>query len=103
MILDEPITKKRSLGKLRAAERTKDKSPEMTGTLLLQRHTLAAILKQFEASDCGEAVCNIAGWVNRDNGGDYLTVELSPKYEARQWRPSKNNLAFLFGSQERDK
>jgi hypothetical protein len=45
MDLDEP--KKRSLGKLRKAPKTKPRSPNMAGTLRLQRHTAAAILQAF--------------------------------------------------------
>jgi hypothetical protein len=37
------LTKKRSLGKLRVTRKTKERSPDMTGTLYLQRHTAAAI------------------------------------------------------------
>ena len=97
MDFDEPIEKKRSLGKLRAAEKTKEKSPDMTGTFRLQRHTLEAILKQFEPLGGQELECNLAGWVNRDHEGEYLTVELSAKYVAREWRPPKNKLGFILG------
>jgi hypothetical protein len=102
MHFDETITKKRSLGKLRKAPKTKPRSPDMTGTLLLQRHTAAAILQSFEDSDSDDVVCNIASWVNQDHEGPYLTVEISPKYVARELQqPSKeNNLDFIFNSQE---
>jgi hypothetical protein len=100
MELDEPKNK-RSIAKLRIAGKTREKSPDMTGTLRLQRHTAVAILKQFEDSDCDEVECNIAGWVNVDRQGKYLTVEISPKYVAREWRSPKNNdLAFIFNSEE---
>ena len=73
----------------------------MTGTLRLQRHTAAAILQSFEDSDSDDVVCNIAGWVNQDPEGSYLTIEISPKYVARELRPPKeNNLDFIFNSQE---
>ncbi len=101
MDLDEPITKKRSLGKLRNAPKTKPKSPNMTGMLRLQRHTAAAILQAFADAGSDEVVCNIAGWVNQDHEGSYLTVEISPKYVARDLQPPKeNNLDFVFYGQE---
>ena len=98
MDLDEP--KKRSLGKLRIAPKTKPRSPNMTGTLRLQRHTASSILKAFEDSDSGDVVCNIAGWVNQDHEGPYLTVEISPKYVGHEAQPKTNSLDFIFNSQE---
>jgi hypothetical protein len=73
----------------------------MRGTLCLQRHTAALILKAFENSDDDEVVCNIAAWVNHDHEGQYLTVELSPKYAAPdpQSQPS-SRLAFIFTNEE---
>ena len=49
----------------------------------LQRHTAAAIVKQFSEGSGDEVVCNIAGWRNQDHSGSYLTVELSPRFVAR--------------------
>jgi hypothetical protein len=73
----------------------------MTGSLRLQRHTAIAIIKPFEDSDVEEVACNIAGWVNQDRDGQYLTIEVSPKYVSRQLRlPNENNLDFIFDNQE---
>jgi hypothetical protein len=69
---NQTVTKKRSLGKLRVAPKTKERSPDMTGTLCLQRHTAAAIVKAFEDDD-DDVVCSIAAWVNHDHEGPYLT------------------------------
>jgi hypothetical protein len=99
MDFDEPTTKKRSLGKLRKAPKTKPRSPDMTGTLLLQRHTAVAILKVF-GDDCDEVSCNIAGWRNDDASGPYLTIELSPRYVGQEAQPKTNSLAFIFDSEE---
>jgi hypothetical protein len=67
MILDETVTKKRSLGALRKNDKSKPRSPDMIGRMKLQRHTLETIEKQIETSDNDEIVCNIAGWINHDN------------------------------------
>jgi hypothetical protein len=83
MHLDKPIKRKLSLGALRKANKTKPKSPDLTGQMKLQRHTAAAIVKQFHHDDIEEVVCNIAGWKNQDYNGPYLTVELSPCFVAR--------------------
>jgi hypothetical protein len=93
MIFDESITAKRSLGSLRRAEKTKDRSPDLTGTLKLQRHTMEAIAKQFKESDATEVACCIAGWRNEDQNGPYLSVELSPKYVSRRQEPAHSDLA----------
>ena len=83
MQLDKTIKQKRSLGALRKANKTKPKSPDLTGQMKLQRHTAAAIVEQFSQGDVEEVVCNIAGWKNQDYSGPYLTVELSPLFVAR--------------------
>ena len=83
MYLDKPGKQKRSLGALRKANKTKPKSPDLTGQMKLQRHTAAAIVEQFSQDDVEEVVCNLAGWRNQDYNGLYLTVELSPRFVAR--------------------
>ena len=83
MQLDKTIKQKRSLGALRKANKTKPRSPDLTGQMKLQRHTAAAIVEQFSHDDIEEVVCNIAGWKNQDYKGPYLSVELSPRFVAR--------------------
>jgi hypothetical protein len=83
MHIDKSIKQKRSLGALRQANKTKPKSPDLTGQMKLQRHTAAAIVEQFNRDDIEEVVCNLAGWRNQDYTGLYLTVELSPRFVAR--------------------
>ncbi len=94
MTFDEPTPAKRSLGSLRKATKTKDRSPDFTGTLKLQRHTLERIAKQFKETDADEIECCIAGWRNTDaNGQLYLSVELLPKYVARRHERSNETFA----------
>ena len=83
MHIDKPIKQKRSLGALRIANKTKPKSPDLTGNMKLQRHTAAAIVEQFSHDGIEEVVCNIAAWRNQDYNSSYLTVELSPRFVAR--------------------
>ena len=83
MQLDKQVKQKRSLGTLRKANKTKPKSPDLTGKMKLQRHTAAAIVDQFSHDGIEEVDCNIAGWRNQDYNGSYLTVELSPRFVAR--------------------
>ena len=56
MQIDKPIKQKRSLGALRKANKTKPKSPDLTGQMKLQRHTAAAIVEQFSHDDIEEVV-----------------------------------------------
>ena len=83
MQINELPKQKRSLGSLRKANKTKPRSPDLTGQLKLQRHTAAALVEQFSSNHVEEVVCNIAGWRNQDHSGSYLTVELSPRFVAR--------------------
>jgi hypothetical protein len=83
MRLDKTIKQRRSLGALRKANKTKPKSPDLTGQMKLQRHTAAAIVDQFSHDGIDEVVCNIAAWKNQDYKGPYLSVELSPRFVAR--------------------
>jgi hypothetical protein len=83
MYIDKPVKPKRSLGALHKANKTKPKSPDLTGQMKLQRHTAAAIVEQFSHDGIEEVICNTAGWKNQDYNGPYLTVELSPRFVAR--------------------
>jgi hypothetical protein len=85
----DSIRNKRSLGELRKANKTKERSPDVTGKLRLQRHTLQAIIRDFKEADGEEVICNIAGWKNQDHAGPYLTVEISPRYTPHEQRTPK--------------
>lgn len=84
MIYDNSFKPKRSLGSLRKAPKTKQRSPDATGTMKLQRHTLQMLNKQLDETDDDQIICNLAGWFNEDRSGQYLTVELSPRFVSRQ-------------------
>ena len=70
----------KSLGSLRIQQKTKPRSPELKGTIRIQRHTLEAIFNQMDADD--EVIANLAAWKHHDGNEFYLSVELSPKYNA---------------------
>jgi hypothetical protein len=94
---DDEISKKRSLGKLRRNQQKKGKAPDMLGVLRLQRHTFEAISERFAEQDIDEVDCNLAGWVNRDANGEYLTTEISPRYVSQRSEPPvRSNLRFIF-------
>jgi hypothetical protein len=84
-----PAIKKKSLGGLWPAKaKSKPRSPDLTGQITLQRHTLAEITKQLD--DDEEVVCNLAAWANQNAHGEKcLSVELSPRYVAHKAEPPK--------------
>ena len=102
MQLDKTIKQKRSLGALRKANKTKPRSPDLTGQMKLQRHTAAAIVEQFSHDDIEEVVCNIAGWRNQDYQGPYLTVELSPRFVARTQAEGGDIIDSIINDNEED-
>jgi hypothetical protein len=81
---DQIKRKKKSLGALRKHQKTKPRSPDATGKLYFQRHTLAEICRQLKEGSGDEISCNIAAWRNNDQHGQYLTVEVSPEYVCEQ-------------------
>jgi hypothetical protein len=104
MDYEEPVTKKRSLGALRKAQKKKPQSPDFTGQFRFQRHTFEAIGRQF--ADCcdDEVVANLAGWINQDHSGQqFLTVEVSPKFVSKQSStPKPNDFDLLFKESPED-
>lgn len=78
--------KLKSLGSLRIQQKTKPRSPELKGTIRIQRHTLETIISHMEDDD--EVIANIAAWKHHDGNEFYLSVELSPKYNIEA-KPTK--------------
>jgi hypothetical protein len=100
MYSEEPIKPKRSLGALRKSPKTKPKSPDVQGTMKAQRHTIAALVKQLSETNNDEIICNLAGWFNKDSSGQYLTVELSPRYIPRERGEPINMFETFFQEKE---
>ena len=75
---------RRSLGALRKSSKTKPNSPDTQGTMKVQRHTIETLVKQLDETDADEIVACIAGWFHQDIKGQFLSVELSPRYISRQ-------------------
>jgi len=102
MHLDKPIKQKLSLGTLRKNNKTKPKSPDLTGQMKLQRHTAATIVEQFSHDGIEEVICNIAGWKNQDYNGPYLTVELSPRFVPRTLPDQEDVIDSIINNNEED-
>jgi hypothetical protein len=100
MYPEDPSKPRRSLGALRKANKTKPKSPDVQGTMKAQRHTIAALVKQLTDNQGDEVACNLAGWFNKDSSGQYLTVELSPRYIPREREDPINMFDAFFQEKE---
>jgi hypothetical protein len=98
MDYEEQPTHKRSLGALKKAEKTKPRSPDCTGPIKLQRHTIETFNKQFEQTASDEITANLAGWRN----GPYLNVELSPKFVAKEKTTKKSDPDVFFDNDDED-
>jgi hypothetical protein len=79
-----PGANTRSLGNLRTVDQPTTRHPRLLGQMKLQRHTLSHLVKQISETQADEATCNLAGWINRDGTGSFITIELSPKFVSRQ-------------------
>jgi hypothetical protein len=92
--------RKHSLGDLRrSTNKTKPRSPDFLGNLHLQRHTFEAIANKFQQSGVYEIICPIAAWGYSDEGGLYLTIQLSPPYQATK-KPKPDILRAMFGNDD---
>jgi len=89
------VKRKLSVGTLRKAKKTKLKSPDLIGDLHLQRHTFEVIAKIFQTTGEDEIICSIAGWGYSEDGELYLSVQLSPPYQATKM-PKPDILASFF-------
>lgn len=92
--------KLKSLGSLRIQQKTKPRSPELQGTIRIQRHTLDAISKQLD--DDNEVIANLAAWKYHDGNDFYLSVELSPKFTETVSRPQNAKRSIFDFIEEQD-
>jgi hypothetical protein len=79
-----PTPRKHSLGSLRKTKKTTEKSPNLTGRLILQRHDFERFAQEFSATNGDEITCDLAAWSNVDARGPFLTVQISPRYVPKQ-------------------
>jgi hypothetical protein len=93
---------KKSLGTLWKHTKTKPRSPDVTGKLSLQHHTLAAIVREIAETGGEEVICNIAGWMNQNQHGEYLTVEISPQFLPHKQQSPKRGVFTFLGDDNQD-
>jgi hypothetical protein len=90
----------KSLGTLRLNTKTKEKSPELVGTIKMHRRLITALWKQLNASGGDEVTCNLAAWQYRDKSGPLLNIEVSEKYTHAAQQPE--NIFDLLAKQEEE-
>ena len=74
----------KSIGILRLNTKTKDRSPDLIGTVKIHYHLIHTLLKKLDESAEDVAECNIAAWQYRDKDGPLLNLQLSERYEPLQ-------------------
>ena len=82
-----PAKKKKSVGVLYPNQKTKERSPDMTGKIQIQYADLKQLAQQIEEAD-DTASGNVALWFypgDPDNGkGPCVSLQLTPPYRPRQ-------------------
>ena len=80
----------KSLGAMYLAEKKKEKSPDMKGSISIQASHLEQLSQQF--NNDGTVVANIAAWQNKDKQGHrFLTIELQPRQQQHQHMKAEPN------------
>ena len=83
-------TRLKSLGVLFAAKKTKPRSPDMTGKVIILNNTLKQIINTHQEEDGEVFEVNMAGWFNSSGERMCITLELSPRYRPAVQRSEKD-------------
>ena len=93
----------KSLGTLRMNTKTKERSPDLTGTIKIHRRLIAVMSKELNETGKNVVECNLAAWHYQDKTGHLFNVQLSERYEPpRQYHGSENIFDLLAKKQEKD-
>lgn len=66
-----------SLGSLRPNQKTKQKQPDLIGSIVLQPQHVEQLAGALVISGRKKIRCKLAGWKNKKNGSEFLSVILS--------------------------
>jgi hypothetical protein len=86
----------KSLGTLFPSEKTKPRSPDMTGTIKILKKTLGEIVNTHREEDGDIFEANLAVWLYNSDGERYMTLELSPRYRPGVQRSAKETTVEYF-------
>jgi hypothetical protein len=84
-----PSPRRKSLGKLSRAQKTKPNSPDMLGQLNLQVDDFWPALSMARQNGVKEIICPFAAWINGEPGEQHLVAELQPPYRPKP-KPIEN-------------
>ena len=79
----------KSLGSLSPSEKTKPRSPDMTGKIKILKETLKEIIDTHREEEGDVFEANLAVWLYNSDGERYMTLELSPRYRPGVQRSAK--------------
>jgi hypothetical protein len=71
----------KSIGTLRLNNKTKDRSPDLTGTMKIHRNLINAMSNELDQTGADVVTCNIAAWQYRDDDGPLLNLQLTEPYK----------------------
>ena len=74
----------KSIGTLRLNNKTKDRSPDLIGTVRMHSHLIHVLVEELDETGEDVVECNIAAWQYRDKDGPLLNLQLSERYEPLQ-------------------
>ena len=74
----------KSIGTLRLNHKTKDRSPDLIGSVKMHNRLIHALLDELDETGKDVVECNIAAWQYRDKNGPLLNLQLSERYEPPQ-------------------
>src|SRR6516225_8505627 len=74
----------KSMGILRLNNKTKDRSPDLIGTVKMHPHLIHVLFEELDETGEDVVECNIAAWQYRDKDGPLLNLQLSERYEPPQ-------------------
>ena len=89
----------KSLGSLSPSEKTKPRSPDMTGKIKILKKTLKEIIDTHREEEGDVFEANLAVWLYNSDGERYMTLELSPRYRSGGQRSAKETTVEEFFDQ----
>jgi hypothetical protein len=93
----------KSLGTLRVNTKTKERSPDLTGTIKVHRGLVSALWNELRETGASAVECNLAAWHYQDKTGHLFNVQLSERYEPpRQYHGSESIFDLLAKKEEED-
>jgi hypothetical protein len=72
-----------SIGDLHQVAKTKENAPCLKGKIRIRQEHLQELSRKIEEDGGDAATAQLAGWINRDASGEFITIILTPPYQRR--------------------